>query len=156
MTKGWRRFSFAVVTEGWMEPLVIREIESVAHLRSCVLERRTAGPSAAPDFLSCLVTSRSSCGFPYRKPHTLSSPAQRRGNPGTLGMTNLGAVADLRKWWRWIDRVKQRRSPNLPGLHYAPLRVAETHFQPSRSHWFAEQRGSLQIAPSSRLLAKPR
>jgi len=56
-------------------------------LRSCFAGERTADPSAAPDFLSRLVASRTPCGFPYRKPHTLLSLAPRTGNPGTLGMT---------------------------------------------------------------------
>ena len=52
-----------------------------------MLVERTADPSAAPDFLSSLAAPQSSCGFPYRKPHTLLSPVPRAGNPGTLGMT---------------------------------------------------------------------
>ncbi len=60
------------------------------------MRRRTADPSAAPDFLSRSVASQSSCGFPYRKPHTLPSLVPRTGNPGTLGMTKERATLPLR------------------------------------------------------------
>ncbi len=57
-------------------------------------EGQTADSSAAPDFLLRLVTPQSSCGFPYRKPHTLVSPVPLAGNPGTLGMTKeAGALS---------------------------------------------------------------
>ena len=45
------------------------------------VDRLSAAPT--PDFLSRSVTPRASCGFPYRKPHTLVSPVPLAGNPGT-------------------------------------------------------------------------
>jgi hypothetical protein len=58
---------------------------------------RTADPSASPDFLSRSVASQSSCGFPYRKPHTLPSLVLRTGNPGSRLMTlgSLGFPIDI-------------------------------------------------------------
>jgi len=76
----------------------------------------TAGPSAAPDFLSRLVASRTPCGFPYRKPHTLLSLAPRTGNPGTLGMTKLRAVTFIGGPSDRMDRKKQQ----VPPLRFAP------------------------------------
>ena len=91
------------------------------------LIRGTADPSATPDFLSRLVASRTPCGFPYRKPHTLPSLALRTGNPGTLGMTKergalpLRAVAGLKEFFinlggptfRPATALQWKRSPPL-------------------------------------------
>jgi hypothetical protein len=66
--------------------------------------RRTADPSGSPDFLSRLVASQSSCGFPYRKPHTLPSPVPLAGNPGTLGMTKGRGDASM-KSGGWTEGV---------------------------------------------------
>jgi hypothetical protein len=84
---GWTEVVFHHL--GWAERPMIPPVGMSNSLGPKVC---TADPSAAPDFLSGLVTPQSSCGFPCRKPQTLVSPAPLAGNPGALGMTK-GRVA---------------------------------------------------------------
>ena len=86
------------------------------------MERRTADPSAAPDFLSRLVASRTPCGFPYRKPHTLLSLAPRTGNPGALGMTKGEGSVHLSSCYKGLRELSAEREANDPSIHITNCR----------------------------------
>jgi len=87
-----------------------------------VPESETAGPSPAPDFLSKLVASRTPCGFPYRKPHTLLSLAPRTGNPGTLGMTKGEGGVHLNSCYKGLKELYAQREASDPSIHITNCR----------------------------------
>ncbi len=94
----------------------LRSLESLhpSQSRSGRAHCRSLG---CPGFPAKVVASRTPCGFPYRKPHTLLSLAPRTGNSGALGMQKRDGSAHLSSCYKGWRELYAEREANDPSIH---------------------------------------